>query len=327
MHGKIFLSYAREDSEFTLKLAHDLRGENVAIWVDQMDIVPGEDWDQAVEKALYECTGLLIVLSPDAVNSRSVMDEVSFALEENKRVIPVVHRPCVIPFRLRRVQRVDLGSDYAGGLAGLIRTLAGTEPPGGNEQRTAEAPARSRGGDLARRHHLAGQAASEDPLPASLGDQGGHAGRPDLHPRQARARPASTTSGAGKSYWESRRPRLRTALQAGVAGAFFAAIAEVLVYANDDRVGSMGPSLLVTAALGGAVAGALWAAAGAIAGPRRTPWVWAVVTSLLVLGGWIVGFGTYQDVMGAAVILGWPVGGIVGATFGGEILKSRGETD
>src|SRR4051812_15589269 len=107
MPDKIFISYARSDSEFALGLARDLRAASVDIWVDQLDIRAGETWDRVVEDALHVCTGLLVVLSPAAVDSRSVMDEVSFALEENKRVIPVLYRACQLPFRLRRVQFTD----------------------------------------------------------------------------------------------------------------------------------------------------------------------------------------------------------------------------
>jgi TIR domain len=38
----IFLSYARADNEFALKLAQDLRAAGVSLWVDQFDIEPGQ---------------------------------------------------------------------------------------------------------------------------------------------------------------------------------------------------------------------------------------------------------------------------------------------
>lgn len=66
---------------------------------------------------------MLVILPPASVNSTNVMDEVSFALEEKKTVIPVVYRDCTIPFRLRRVQYVDFRHDYARGLKELLRIL------------------------------------------------------------------------------------------------------------------------------------------------------------------------------------------------------------
>ena len=51
------------------------------------------------------------------------MDEVSYALEEGKEVIPILHIQCVVPFRLRRLQYVDFRRDYREGLETLLKTL------------------------------------------------------------------------------------------------------------------------------------------------------------------------------------------------------------
>src|SRR6266581_929596 len=87
-----FFSYSREDSDFALRLAADLKAAGANVWLDQLDIVPGQRWDQAVEDALTTCKRMLVILSPASVNSMNVMDEVSFALEERKSVIPVVYQ-------------------------------------------------------------------------------------------------------------------------------------------------------------------------------------------------------------------------------------------
>ena len=118
-----FFSYCREDSDFALQLAGDLKAAGASVWLDQLDIVPGQRWDRAVEDALARCPRMLIILSPASVDSTNVMDEVSFALEEKKTVIPIICKDCVVPFRLRRVQYVDFRKDYARGLKELLKTL------------------------------------------------------------------------------------------------------------------------------------------------------------------------------------------------------------
>jgi hypothetical protein len=118
-----FLSYAREDAEFVLRLAKDLRVGGAGVWVDQLDIAPGQRWDRAVEDALAKCLELVVILSPAAVESTNVMDEVSLALEDGKMVVPVLHSQCKVPFRLRRLQYVDLSLDYKAGLDRLLETL------------------------------------------------------------------------------------------------------------------------------------------------------------------------------------------------------------
>ena len=90
---RVFLSYARADVEFVLHLGTDLRVAGANLWVDQLDIPKGVIWDQGVERALQTSSHILVVLSPASVNSHNVMDEVSFALEERKTVVPVLFQP------------------------------------------------------------------------------------------------------------------------------------------------------------------------------------------------------------------------------------------
>jgi hypothetical protein len=120
---KFFFAYAREDSEFVLRLANDLRQAGVSVWLDQLDVIPGQRWDHAVEEALQRCDGLLAVLSPDSVASQNVMDEVSYALEEGKLMVPLLLRPTSMPFRLRRVQYLDFTPGYDRGLVQLLKAL------------------------------------------------------------------------------------------------------------------------------------------------------------------------------------------------------------
>jgi len=127
-----FFSYSRDDSEFALRLAADLKTAGGNVWIDQLDIVPGQRWDRAIEDALGACSCLLVILSPASVNSTNVMDEVSFALEEQRTLIPVLYKECQIPFRLRRLQHLDFRVNYARGLRELLTTLAigPRTPPG-----------------------------------------------------------------------------------------------------------------------------------------------------------------------------------------------------
>ena len=122
-----FFSYSRTDAPFVLKLAKDLRAAGLNIWLDQLDIKAGTHWDTAVENALQSSTGVIIVLSPASVASHNVMDEVSFAIEEGKHVIPLMYEACSPPLRLRRLQRIDFTKNYNEGYELLKQQLSGTE--------------------------------------------------------------------------------------------------------------------------------------------------------------------------------------------------------
>src|SRR6516164_7946512 len=173
-----FFSYSREDSEFVLRLAGDLKAAGANVWLDQMDIVAGQRWDDAVERALADCPRMLVVLSPAAVHSTNVMDEVSFALQEGKTVVPIFFRDYAIPFRLRRVQYIDLRFDYSHGLTELLKILAaqhhdlgGTTPAADfRKQSPAVVPATAGHGDAVEHaapredHEPAEKAQSRRPL-------------------------------------------------------------------------------------------------------------------------------------------------------------------
>jgi hypothetical protein len=126
--SRTFFCYSRDDSEFALKLAKDLREAGANIWIDQLDIGPGEHWDDAVEKALKSSRAFLIILSPTSVESQNVKDELGFALQEGKQVIPVVYRECNIPFRVQRIQHITLTEDYHGGVQEVLKALGLSEP-------------------------------------------------------------------------------------------------------------------------------------------------------------------------------------------------------
>jgi hypothetical protein len=123
-----FLSYARADSPFALRLTGDLRASGVDVWLDQNDIKPSTRWDRAIEAALRDCAAVVVVLSPRSVASENVLDEVGFAIDSGKSVIPILIEPCDIPIRLSRLQRVDFTGDYRTALERCRVVLGGIDP-------------------------------------------------------------------------------------------------------------------------------------------------------------------------------------------------------
>lgn len=121
-----FFSYSRTDSAFVLRLAKDLRDAGAELWLDQLDIKAGSHWDSSIEAALKTAPRLIVILSPASVSSDNVMDEVSFALETGKTVIPVLLSQCTTPFRLRRLQHIDFTGDYQMGLNQLLEAVGKT---------------------------------------------------------------------------------------------------------------------------------------------------------------------------------------------------------
>ena len=122
-----FISYSREDSEFVLRMAQDLKAAGASVWMDQLDIQPGQRWARALQDAIANAPRFLVILSPHSVSSTNVEDEVAFALEERKMIIPVLFCDCKVPFQLRPFQYADFRTDYDRGLKILLHTL-GVDP-------------------------------------------------------------------------------------------------------------------------------------------------------------------------------------------------------
>jgi hypothetical protein len=105
--GSVFISYSRVNKEFAARLAKDLRSAGYPIWFDLMDIPTGARWDDTVEKALRECSIFMIILTPASIASENVKDEIGYAIDHGKRILPVLLETCEVPLRLRRFQYVD----------------------------------------------------------------------------------------------------------------------------------------------------------------------------------------------------------------------------
>lgn len=112
-----FISYSRADSVFALQLARELKSSGFHIWLDQLDIPTGSRWDDEVEKALLECDVFMVILTPHSIASNNVKDEIGYAIDSNKRIMPVLLQNATVPFRLRRFQYVDFtGKSYEEGI-------------------------------------------------------------------------------------------------------------------------------------------------------------------------------------------------------------------
>jgi hypothetical protein len=126
---KIFFSYSRVDgSAFAIGLATDLKKKGFDVWIDQEDIRAGLEWDTEIEKALETCDTLLFLGTEKSVVSNNVLDEVYYALEQQKKVIPLIFVNSKMPFRLNRLQHIDFTRDYDAALLLLVNELEGNTP-------------------------------------------------------------------------------------------------------------------------------------------------------------------------------------------------------
>lgn len=107
----IFVSYSSKDRPFALGLVKELQNLGANVWIDQLGIGLGENWDNAIEEALEKSETFMLILSQTSVESPNVQDEVSIAINTNKKMVPILIEECKLPMRWQRRQYADLANN------------------------------------------------------------------------------------------------------------------------------------------------------------------------------------------------------------------------
>jgi hypothetical protein len=97
-------------------LHKDLRRDGFRPWLDEEDLLPGEEWDVSIRTAVRSSAAVVVCLSGSSITKEGyVQKEIRLALDvaDEKRegtifLIPLRLEDCDVPARLRRWQWVDL---------------------------------------------------------------------------------------------------------------------------------------------------------------------------------------------------------------------------
>ena len=109
LNNSVFISYSRVDWEpFVSQLVNRLRDNGLSLWIDQHLLVGGDDWMDAIGEALDTCKVLLLVMSPEALDSKFVKMEYRHFFNHDKTIVPLLYRPVKrIPPELSLTQYID----------------------------------------------------------------------------------------------------------------------------------------------------------------------------------------------------------------------------
>lgn len=105
-----FISYRSTEIEFALRLAADLKNAGIKLWMDRLDIKPGDDWRQAIQMAIDESAATLAILSPDYVQSNYCRRELARTDRLHNPILPILITPLsgeAWPLEAEREQYVD----------------------------------------------------------------------------------------------------------------------------------------------------------------------------------------------------------------------------
>lgn len=102
----VFISYSHDDVDFAQNVKHELERRKLPVWIDELTPA-GDDWRTDIEDALRGSFALVLIMTPNAFESRYVTYEWAFALGANIPVIPILRKKTEFHPRLERLQHLD----------------------------------------------------------------------------------------------------------------------------------------------------------------------------------------------------------------------------
>ncbi len=142
----VFISHASEDKTKARSLCKRLREDGFDPWLDKERILPGQDWDLEIEKALRGSDAILLCFSKvSAAKEGYVQKEYKRAMSYQAEkpegtifVIPVRLDDCEMPFFIQELQWVDYPDGYQSLVQALNQRAAGGKKAPAPKKRAEE---------------------------------------------------------------------------------------------------------------------------------------------------------------------------------------------
>lgn len=124
---RIFVSHSHTDNEWCRVFVDALAAVGYDVWYDETGLQGADEWVRSLEREIEARDILLLVLTPDAIDSSWVRREIDLAIATHRMVLPIMVRPTEVTGFLRTIQRIDVVGQDA--LAAARLTIAALEAP------------------------------------------------------------------------------------------------------------------------------------------------------------------------------------------------------
>jgi tetratricopeptide (TPR) repeat protein len=111
----LFLSYSPLDAEIVQTLASELNNAGLNVWFDRWKLVPGQNWESSIEKAMEESAAIGFCIGPKGTErwSERYLSLALFIQKQNPafKIIPVLlpgANPSDVPPQISRIQYLNL---------------------------------------------------------------------------------------------------------------------------------------------------------------------------------------------------------------------------
>lgn len=124
---QVFISHSSADIRFVDRLVADLRAVDVPVWYDKLDLQVGDSFPDRINEGLSSARYFAFVMTPSAMNSRWVHEELDAALLEQTTaggafLLLLFVQDCSLPPLLAHRRYAYFPKDYQAGLQELLAT-------------------------------------------------------------------------------------------------------------------------------------------------------------------------------------------------------------
>jgi len=126
----VFLCHAKEDKKEVEEIGSRLLENGILTWYDEKDLLPGDDWEDVIEREIEGCDFFLAFLSSRSLSKIGYVNrELRYALEQGDRrplgqrfIIPILLDECMPPRELKRFHFIKVWE--ADAYRKLVRALS-----------------------------------------------------------------------------------------------------------------------------------------------------------------------------------------------------------
>ncbi len=127
--AQVFISYQRSDAASAQHVRAYLAQHGITTWMDQFDIPLGAYWPDAIDEGLTSSDIVVGILSPDAVASRNVKNEWDWAIANDKPLLLLRVKPCVVSHRYVSINFIEAtDADLESALVTLLSAVRELQP-------------------------------------------------------------------------------------------------------------------------------------------------------------------------------------------------------
>ncbi len=108
---QVFLSASEEDNKIKDKIGKTLMRQGLTIWTNQRDIKTGTAFQNEIDRGIERADNFVYLISPKTLRSQYCQQEFTYALANNKRIIPLLIQETdfkLIPSKIQELQFIDL---------------------------------------------------------------------------------------------------------------------------------------------------------------------------------------------------------------------------